>query len=488
MIRRDTMRLWASKNLQPLVFLGSYFITIVLGNLIYATPWGESFLQASGLSIEPLLFKSSFSAGYWILLFLPFVVTPVVVLATRKLFSAPIGFVAKYIDDVSPFVYVICVAVLYGYVAYRFWQADIGTLFSTGSDTVSSVEARFEILGRIGYSTLVVLQSFLLFFAVYAVIRSLRDRELFWILVAAFNFVAMSTLLILLNMKWPVLLFYIGVVLVIFVYSSRWAYLKTAIGVVLLVCAFLLISAFVYRLAPSATTAAIPPRPVEQTEQLAQSAQTVQEIDGNQPAIVVPPVVQTPAEQDLPSEANSHQDQVAEQIAATSEAAASYAPMIATSAINRMAVIYPYYYHIFSTEGAVCGGVLDQLQFGRACRPSTFVYSRIFGSDGFEGRGTSPSSVHVSGFALGGWPTAFMMLIGASVILGLFSSLPLDGSVVVRTLVIVGALAGYHMSQLPLEGVLIFDHGLIWTAVVVLFIVLVGWSRRLLVKARMAGS
>jgi hypothetical protein len=71
--------------------------------------------------------------------------------------------------------------------------------------------------------------------------------------------------------------------------------------------------------------------------------------------------------------------------------------------------------------------------------------------------------VHISAYALGGWPVAIAALVAGSILLGLFASLPLDRTVSVSALGIVGALAGYHLSQVPGEGVILFDHGLLWT-------------------------
>jgi hypothetical protein len=134
-----------------------------------------------------------------------------------------------------------------------------------------------------------------------------------------------------------------------------------------------------------------------------------------------------------------------------------------------MAIIYPYYYQVFTLEGAVCGGMFAQAKFGQPCRPSTYIYSRIF-DDQFKGRGTAPATVHISAYALGGWPVAFFGLFCASVILGIFASLPLRSSATIGALAVTGAIVGYHFSQLPGEGPLLYDHGIIWT-LLILFLV-----------------
>ena len=143
-------------------------------------------------------------------------------------------------------------------------------------------------------------------------------------------------------------------------------------------------------------------------------------------------------------------------------AAAAYnAPMLMFNVVNRMAIIYPYYYQVFTKEGQVCGSVIAAAKVGAACRPSTFIYTRMF-NDSFNGRGTAPAAVHISGYALGGWPIALVALLCASVILGLFASLPLHSSASIGALAITGAIVGYHFSQLPGEGPIFYDHGVFW--------------------------
>ena len=133
-----------------------------------------------------------------------------------------------------------------------------------------------------------------------------------------------------------------------------------------------------------------------------------------------------------------------------------------------MAVSYPYYYQVFTAEGPVCGGILAQAHRHPACRPSEMIYTRMFGSNEFEHRGTAPLAAHISGYALGGWPIAILALVAASVILGLFSAVPLDDGAMTGSLVILGAVTGYHLSQIPGEGVIFYEHGLFWIGLLLL--------------------
>src|SRR5690606_15069337 len=95
--------------------------------------------------------------------------------------------------------------------------------------------------------------------------------------------------------------------------------------------------------------------------------------------------------------------------------------------------------------------------------------------DGFEGRGTAPAAVHISGYALGGWPIAIFALVCASIILGLLACLPQGASALIGAFGIMGAVAGYHFSQLPGEGPLFYDHGLVWTLIPLM--IFVAWRK-----------
>ena len=456
MIQRDPLRQWISSNLQPIAFLFAYFATIVAGNLIFASPLGELSLKATGFSPRILEMDQIFTFGYWSLLLCPFVVTPIVVYATRRTAGPLVAQISNIFREFNRTEYLVFLIGCYAVVLYKFWQADVAALFLSGTDALSSVNARFEIHDRIGYWTLMVLQALLPFLSIYSLIRWMRSRERFWLATMVVNVFAMSVLLTMLNMKWPVLLFYTALVMALFVHAKRRAYLKAVAGAAFLVVAFLLISTVVFRIAPATQTA-------------------------KPQAVAVEPVLTGHHSAAKPGAAESGETDaaeagrvVAERVVATSEAAIGYAPSLLFAALNRMAVVYPYYYQTFTTEGAVCGGILDQARRGPTCRPSTLIYSRIFGSaEGYSGKGTSPSSVHVSGYALGGWPTALAMLFCGSVLLGLFSSLPIDRNVTISALAIVGALAGYHLSQVPAEGVILFDHGLLWTFL--MLAIFLGW-------------
>ncbi|MHC8408187.1 hypothetical protein [Pseudomonas sp. TMB3-21] len=449
----EDLRLWLSKNLAPVIFLSAYFLTVVLGNIIYWLPFGRTLLERDSYTAKILGFETLFTPGYWLLLFLPFLITPLVVVLVKYFFSGVIEKYAAKIREFSIFEYSFIAVIFYSFVLYSLIRADAFSLFLAGTDSVSSVLARFQIRDQLGFAPLAVLMSILHYLSIYSLIRWMRCKQSFWLVTTICNTMLMSLFLTMLNMKWPVLIFYAGLVLAIFVYAKRYAYLKTIMGGVLLVFMYFLISAFVFRLAPAITT---PP--------LAETSAPVVET----PAVVIPSI-STPekstVENSVDDDVDTKVPDLIENVTNVGGAAAQNAPMLLFNVVNRMAIIYPYYYEVFTQEGAVCGGVMAQAKVGQPCRPSTYIYGRIF-DDQFKGRGTAPAAVQVSAYALGGWSLAIVALLCASIILGIFASLPLGISATVGSLAVTGAITGYHFSQLPGEGPIFYDHGIFWTFLV----------------------
>ena len=48
------------------------------------------------------------------------------------------------------------------------------------------------------------------------------------------------------------------------------------------------------------------------------------------------------------------------------------------------------------------------------------------------------------------------------IVLGAFMALPVTSSATAATIGIMGGLAGYFFSQLPFEGPIVYDHGILW--------------------------
>ncbi len=422
----------------PTIFLAAYFLTVVLGNIIYATPIGESFLALAYLPDTPLTLAGTFGPMYWLLLLAPFVVTPIVVLATRRLLERPIArLAASTLPDINGGIYAIAAVIVIGAATHMLLRSGALDLFFTGTSAVQAVEARFLLQERLGFWGLVTVQSLLPFLGYLALVNGLKGRGLFWQAAAVVVCLVATVFLLLLNMKWPILLFFCGIALAVFVHSTSRPYLKAGVAFIAIVAAYLLISTFLFR--------------------------------GIETPVDAPVKVETEAmEGDL--------DHVADLNARLFSSAFWAAPRLIAFAVNRMAVIYPYYLSTFSTDPDACGGLIAYLKPGADCRPSTFIYQRMFGSDGFEGRGTAPAAVHITGFALGGLPLAGITLVLASVLMGVFTSLPSRSNATVGTIAILGAIAGYHWSQIPGEGPLLYDHGLIWPFLLLAAMLAVQWT------------
>lgn len=432
----DRLREWVSVHLALVIFLLAYFSTIVLGNIIYLMPFVRPYLDVVPYTSRIFELDTLFSFGYWVLLLSPFVIAPLIVWGVRQFLRAKVARVVAFFPDFTRGSYLLLLFMCYLLVIFAFWRADAFRLFVEGRDFASSVEARFEIRARIGFLHMALLMSNLHFLSVYGVVQVVRRGGVFWWVISLLNIMLVSVLLVLLNMKWPVIIFYAGLVMAVFVYVVRNAFSRASIGGVFLLLVYISISAFVYRLHAvevdqSAGGAALPESSLERSRSLGIA--------------------------------------VLESV-----------PMMFFHAVNRMAVAYPYYYDFFTHEGQICGGLAAQLQAGQACRPSFVIYNLMF-DDQFQGRGTVPAPVHVTAYALGGWPLAAAGLVCASIVLGLFASLPLRENALVGAMAITGGVVGYHLSQLPGEGPFFYDHGIFWTLLMLFgYAVLVKIYRRII--------
>ncbi|WP_319797010.1 hypothetical protein [Nitrobacter sp.] len=400
-------------NLALIVFLTAYFFLTVLGNLIYLIPGGDIIGRIAIEDFSIANFKTAKSGGYFLLLFLPFIVTPIVAIFTRRFLGQYVNRTVKLFTDFSRLDFIAIEVIVYSYVFFSFWNADAVELLTRGSDVYDAVRSRYDLLDRLGYWPQMSLKSLLVFLACYGFVRAIRSRETFWIVAAAVNFILTTIFLVLLNMKWPLLVFYMALVVSTFAFARKRPYSGTLMMSLVTLLAYTLISIALLR--------------------------------------VVPP----------PSSNPGHLFGRVKSTALTSKT------LLAATLLNRMAQPYPYYFDVFTQDGPVCGTLTDRIMRKvNPCQPSNLIYSRMFGDTGFDEfvsrNGTSPQSVHVYGYALNGWPGAMIELILASVVLGLFISVPAMTSNIAATIVVMGALTGYYFSQLPFEGAIIYDHGILW--------------------------
>jgi hypothetical protein len=245
-----------------------------------------------------------------------------------------------------------------------------------------------------------------------------------WFLLSFANLVAMTTLLISLNMKWPVVVLYGGVVACTALFGKHRA-VQVPIAAIAMVCVYLLVATAVLR---------IPQTPSGTEDQTWSRTQ-----------------LRVLSRKHVPT------------VQGTVKAAATSAPFLAASGLLRMALPYPFYYKTFTDEGPVCGTILDRVaRRHNACQPSLLIYERIFKDDGFAGRGTAPAAFHITGYALNGWLGAIIESVLAGIVIGAFMAVPVNVSAVSGSMVVMGILTAYFFSQLPFEGPVVYDHGLLW--------------------------
>lgn len=496
--RIEGFRGFFSRNVQPICFLVAYFILVVLGNLIYASPWGYEAIAITEYPTAVLQLNHIFSTGFWVLLLMPFVVTPAVVYAVKRLAGDKVDAVSRRFPELTERWFVILFTLACAYVLFSFYRHGVAELFMSGRDSISSVVARFEIRERLSFVVFIVLQAVVPYLSYAAIINASKRPGWFWKVAAIISIVMASLFFIMINMKWPVVLYYAGAVLAIFMHTERHAYAKAIVGGVLVVATYLLISTVVFRFGQSSE----PPvaqafigsvQVIEDAELSAQGNESaivaaaevaaVSPVVAQEPAVAVVETAPSPQPPMVPESRKSAS--IAERAAQLSEVAMGAAPSLMMHLVNRMSIPYPYYYQEFTDHPSACGGILAQARPGPKCRPSTYIYDKMFAgrADQFLGKGTAPAAVHISGYAVGGWPVAVISLLCASIIMGIMASMPLNASSTISAFGIMGALAGYHFSQVPGEGVIFYEHGLFWT-----FSVMIGYCILVYCFGRQPGS
>jgi hypothetical protein len=397
-----------------LTLLLAYFCLTVLANLLFVV-YGDRLTARSihGFSISAFPVQT---VGYWLLLFLPFLIVPPVAIFFRQLLEYRAGKLAEWLPEFRIRDYLVVTGICYAIVVHAMYRSDAWGLLWAGSDAISSVVARFELLDRLQFFERAVLQSVLVFLTLYSLVRALRTREVIWLLLFSANLVAMTTLLVSLNMKWPVVVLLGGIVACSALFG-KYRVIQVTIAAIAMICVYFLVATVVLRIPQISSRA-----------------------EGSTLSRTEAPTVQ-----------------------GTVKAAATSSPFLAASGLLRMALPYPFYYQTFTDEGPVCGTILDRVaRRHHACQPSLLIYERMFKNDGFAGRGTAPAAFHITGYALNGWLGAIIETVLAAIVIGAFMAVPVNVSAISGSVVIMGILSAYFFSQLPFEGPVIYDHGLLW--------------------------
>jgi hypothetical protein len=442
------------------VFVVVYFITTVFANIMYTTAIGRSW---PSMSIADFHWDTlSVGFEFWLLLLLPFAFVPVVSLLARPILEIPAAAVARFATELTKGLYFAIAAVSYLYVFRAIYDAGAADLLVSGTDAVSAVEARFQVLARLGFWPQVVMQSLLVFLAVYAGVTASREGGRFWYLAVLWHVTVLSACLVLLNMRWPVVLFIVTLSLCVLVMARRFAVIKAGAVLALGVAVYLLISVVVLRLVP-ASSEEIASRPQPAAGTPVASTQAASAGPSSTAGTLPPGTPRT--ETTVPAVVAADADYLKNAVGQGRDQALN----LLIGAVNRMAVSAPYYYSVFSEEGQVCGTLVDRvLRKPSACQPSQLIYTRMFGADGFEGRATAPAAVHISAYALGGWlGVAFVLAVTAITLGGFLALWPfVQRSNLIAAVFIMGGYASYFWTQLPFEAALVYSHGVIWWAAV----------------------
>jgi len=454
MSRAEILRETLNANLPLIVFLGFYFIATVLGNFFYHTSWAQAWVQSSVFDTTDFFELSTMrTPGYWILLLMPFAIVPPLAIFSARAAKALFSKATFRVPEFRRLDYVVITGVAYAYCYYRFRRSHVSEILSSGvADAWSSVAVRFEILEVLGFWPLMVMKSILIFLAVYSLIRAMRSREWFWIGAFLINLILLSEMLVSLNMKWPVLVYYVALIICVFLFSQRHPYRNTAVAGVGLAVTYLVISVVVQRYAETSILQKAPIRadPQHRAYQLDRFSGTKSRSTHNEAAT------------------RRREIDSSEYTAEVARKSASLAPVLFANALNRMALPYPFYYQVFTEKGQICGTLVDRiLRKTNPCHPSNLIYEKMYGEETFGGRATAPAAVHITGYALGGWSGALIATVLTSLVIGLFMGLWQSArtSTLAAAVFVMGGYSAYFFSQLPFEGPLIYDHGVLWWAV-----------------------
>jgi hypothetical protein len=434
-----------------------------MGNILYNTEIGRDIPNYNIHDFKWNSVNTGNGLEFWMLVLTPFFLSPIAFLV-RRLARPIANWSESFIPELPPLIYIILIVIFYSYVVYSLVEAHAFSLFLSGSEANEAVQNRFALLAALGFKPQMVLKSLLVFLSVYGIVRAVRDGGYFWHAVSIFNVCFLTICLISLNMKWPAVIFILTSGLAVFVMSDKHPLVKFGLITVFGVATYFFLSVIILRWFPAEE-----PKHVE-----IDSPNAIVHTNPSSPS-------QSPA---VNSSVIVNGSLFEEAIRGVQKSA----PKLIITAINRMAIAVPYYYHFSDLSGPYCRPDLSRLWISRSidCEPTTLVYTNIFGDDGFKGRGTAPAAVNIYGYALASWPGAIISTAAAMFVFGLFLALwpPLKGNAVFAAAYIMGGYTAYFFSQLPLEGPIIYDHGMLWWTILVLLWAAAAWPFRMWSKSQ----
>jgi hypothetical protein len=230
-----------------LFFCAVYFLTIVVGNVIYLTPHGVEMAQFAGVSDAGTIFRHVATPSYWLLLLMPLLIVPAAAAFARSAVRPVLNvkLVAHAITEISLPIYTALSALIHGYCLYVILRANVVALSLTPADFAGSVELRYLIQARVGFAFRVVTNSVLPFLVLYAAFAAARTKRLEWWLFFAGGALLNSLYLIVLNMKWPVLVFWLINLVALSYITTRHLFAKVAAAAAIFFVGYVSVSIFV---------------------------------------------------------------------------------------------------------------------------------------------------------------------------------------------------------------------------------------------------
>src|SRR5262245_27254748 len=139
----------ANSPVYILVF--AYFVTAVLANILYLTPFARDWPASSITNFSWSDFRRPLDFEFWSLaLMLPLVAPLFAVLVGKA--TAPLATtVSRAIPELSRFSYFLICAVLYAYIFYQLHRVHALQMLVSAGDQIGALEARFAVLAGLGF-------------------------------------------------------------------------------------------------------------------------------------------------------------------------------------------------------------------------------------------------------------------------------------------------------------------------------------------------
>lgn len=447
-------------------FAASYLCLTVFGLLLFAL--GDN--SAVSFTVDEARLAVAREPLFWVLVLSPFVVLPLIIVLTRRVVSPVAPAIMRALPELSLAMFFAMSAVCWGYIIYAFRAGNVVELFMSAQDWRSSIEMRFKIASELGILPFIVLFSILTFLTVYATTNAIREKSLTWIALATFHVLFLFVSLVLLNRKWPAVLLILMLSATFFLNAPKYRVLLAATLAVLGAATYLIISVIVFRAVPTIAPSS-PPAPVSGVSASPANKSSIVHIKPS----VHPNKSSKPSEKAsnrvIPYQEKTYVD-ISMYLNKAVVKATKMTPMLLEKLVKRMAVPALFYYDIFTARGPFCGSMIEgYLKTPGSCHPSYVVYNSMFPSN-LADKGTAPIAFHIYEYARDSWAGTAISLVVGAIILSLFSALwpfvqerPLAGAMMVM-----GVYAGYFLSQLPLEGAVLYYHGAVWWFVFVVLL------------------